>query len=148
MFTGLFAKLAWSEIKGPLLKAAPWIGGILALLLAWNLTAVHYREQGREDQRKNTEAVINQRDSWIAAFHQSDANFRTAIAAVDAQNADAKKLADAYEATKAADAANVAASNKRWEQTQRVLSGLQSVISENGGCKVDQRNLDALKGVM
>lgn len=147
MFTGLFAKLAWSEIKGPLLKAAPWIGGILALLLAWNLTAVHYREQGREDQRKNTEAVINQRDSWIAAFHQSDDNFKAAIAAVNIQNADARKLADAYDRSKAVDAQNVAASNARWDVTQKRLSALQGVIAKNGGCKVDPDVLNALGGL-
>jgi hypothetical protein len=139
------AWLAWNVIKGPLLKAAPWIGGVLALLAAWHLVAVHYRSVGRAEIQKTAEAYKQQRDSWIAAFNQSDANFRTAIAAVSAQNADARKLADAYDKAKAQDTLNVATSNKRWEQTQKTLSSLQDVIGENGGCKVDQRNLDALK---
>ncbi len=139
------AWLAWNVIKGPLLKAAPWIGGILAILLAWHLVVAHYRSAGRAEMQKTVEAYKQQRDSWIVAFNQSDANFHTAIAAVNAQNADARKLADAYDKTKAQDALDVATSNKRWEQTQKTLSSLQAVIGDNGGCKVDQRNLDALK---
>jgi hypothetical protein len=43
------AMSAWNVIKGPLLKAAPWIGCVLAILLAWHLVAVHYRSEGRAE---------------------------------------------------------------------------------------------------
>lgn len=70
-----FLLTAWPWIK----KALPYLGAILAVLAAYWWAD----DRGRAAQlAKDTKAIValtQQRDSWITAFHASDANFRTAI---------------------------------------------------------------------
>lgn len=136
--------LAWSAIKGPLLKVAPWLGLVAAILIGWHIAAVHYRSQGRAEVQATADTYKQQRDTWIVAFHASDANFRTAMVAIGALNSDANALADSYSKSKATDALNVAQSNARWENTQKRMSALQGVIAKNGGCAVARENIDAM----
>lgn len=128
-------------------KALPYLGGLALLLTAYWWADNRGRDAQKAKDAKAISALTNQRDSWIAAFHQSDANFHSAMSAVTALNADARKLADAYDRSKIVDAQNIAASNARWDATQKRLSALQGVIAKNGGCVVDPVNMDALEGL-
>lgn len=81
--TGLVSRLvipapiqaAWEIVK-PLLPFIAILVG--AVILIWHFESVGEAQQKARDA-KAIAALTQQRDSWITAFHASDANFRTAI---------------------------------------------------------------------
>jgi len=79
---------AWGIAK-PLL---PYIGAALAVLAAYWWADDRGRAAQREKDAKAIAAITQQRDSWVAAFHLSDANFHTAIGMVNDQTARIRAL--------------------------------------------------------
>lgn len=148
--TGLAARLvipaplqaAWTIAK-PLL---PYLGcAIAALLLVLHFEGVGERRQKDRDA-KAIAAITQQRDSWISAFHQSDANFHAAIDIVNQQNAQSLARARAFDQAKADWAAADKANNEAWEKSQAARKALAEIAAHGAsGCKASKALTDALE---
>ena len=130
--------LAWNVVKGPLLKAAPWLGCALALLIGWHVTAVHYRSQGRAESA----AVIA--SDRVAMQRGVDA-IAALRGALNEKNAESKARAATYAASKAQDAHDMAEANARWERSENARAALARVAKGTTGCAIDPDTLNALE---
>lgn len=133
--------LTWEAIKGPLLKAAPWIIGVL--LIVGSYWYAHHA--GVESQKAKDASVIAVQD---AAIKQSTANVAVMKKAVDVANADAAARAASFNASKVQDAANIAQANARWEQSEKARASLAEIArSGKSGCKPSAALTKALEGL-
>ncbi len=140
MIEALLAKLAWSEIKGPLLKAAPWIGCALAVLIGWHMVAVHYRQQGRAE---SAATIAGDR----IAMQRGIEAIATVRGALDAKNAESIARAKAYEESKVEAAREVAAADDRWQRSEIARTALARAVGRKTGCSVAQDIIDAMEAL-
>lgn len=126
-------------------KALPYIAGIMLVLGAyWWADSRGRAAQLAKDQPTIT-ALTSQRDSWRTAFNASDANFNAAMSAIAIQNADTQARANAFNASKVADAKNIAAANAAWEKSETSRKALADIaLNGKSGCKPSDALMNAI----
>lgn len=83
-----FLLAAWPTIK----KLLPYLGGLALIVAAYWWADDRGRAAQQAKDAKAIAAITEQRDSWVAAFHQSDANFRAAIGMANDEAANIRAL--------------------------------------------------------
>jgi len=131
----------WALLRGPLLKAAPWLIGALLIVASYWYA---YR-RGAQAQQAFDLTIISAQTQALA---QSTANVATLKKAIDTQNADSLARAAAFNAAQAQDAKDVAAANARWESSEKSRAKLADLAAHGmSGCKASAELLNAIGGL-